>query len=322
MKIAILGQIHKDGLNFLNSENLEIINVDNFEENDLISKISKVEGIIIRTASLTSNVLCHCKNLKIVARHGVGFDNVDIDYLNKNNIALAITGKSNAVSVAEHVMTMMLSLSKNIFASDKLTRNNGFHKKAELPDFSELYQKKIVILGFGRIGRALAQRCLGFEMEVYVHDPYIKPEVIRQKNCIVTSLEDGFRLADYISIHLPLNDNTKNLISHNEFKLFKKNLILINTARGGIINEEALYESLINKNIHSAGLDVYEKEPPEVDNKLFNLDNILLTPHNSALTIECRKRMSVESCENVAYYLKNKNILNKNNIINLSKIKS
>ena len=321
MKIAILGKIHEDGLNFLNSENLEIIHIENFKEDNLISTISDVTGIVIRTASLSANVLSNCKKLQIVSRHGVGYDNVDVNYLNQNNIALAITGKSNAVSVAEHVMTMMLTLSKNIFASDSLTRKNGFNRKAELPDFSELYQKKILILGFGRIGQALAQRCLGFEMKVHVYDPFINPKIITSKGCKIIGIKEGFKISDYISIHLPLSEKTKNLISFDEFKLFKKNLILINTARGGIVNEEALFNALNKKSIHAAGLDVFEKEPPKKDNKLFGLNNILLTPHNSALTIECRKRMSVESCENVAYYLKDKKILNKKNIININKIK-
>ena len=118
MKIAILGKIHQDGLEFLRSKNLEVLEINTFEENELISLISDVEGIIIRTANLKENLLSKCNNLKIVARHGVGYDNIDLDYLNKKNIALAITGQSNAVSVAEHVMTMMLTLSKNIFASD------------------------------------------------------------------------------------------------------------------------------------------------------------------------------------------------------------
>ena len=169
MKIAILGEIHSDGIDLLNSEEFKVMTVDRFDESSLISKISEVEGIVIRTADLNNNVLSHCKNLKIVARHGVGYDNVDLTYLNNHKIALAITGQSNAVSVAEHVMTMMLTLSKNIFASDALTRANEFENKANLPDFYELYQKNILILGFGRIGQALAKRCLGFDMEVYVY---------------------------------------------------------------------------------------------------------------------------------------------------------
>ena len=135
MKIAILGKIHPDGLEFLSSKNLEVLEINTFLENKLVHLISDVEGIIIRTARLNENILSQCNNLKIVARHGVGYDNIDLNYLNKKSIALAITGQSNAVSVAEHVMTMMLTLSKNIFASDSLTRSNGFESKAELPDF-------------------------------------------------------------------------------------------------------------------------------------------------------------------------------------------
>tara|TARA_Y100001970_G_scaffold109323_1_gene136581 strand:+ start:400 stop:1368 length:969 start_codon:yes stop_codon:yes gene_type:complete len=322
MKIAILGEIHKDGLNFLSSEKFEIVYVQNFEEDNMIAQLSEVEGIVIRTAKLSSNVLSNCKKLRIVSRHGVGYDNVDLNYLNKNNIALTITGQSNAISVAEHVMTMILTLSKNIFASDKLTRANGFDLKSELPDFYELYQKKILILGFGRIGQALAKRCLGFDMQVSVYDPFVDNKFIESKKCKSIDLQYGFSIADYISIHLPLNDKTKDLISKNEFKIFKKNLILINTARGGIINEKALYDALIKKKIYAAGLDVFEKEPPEENNKLFTLDNIIVTPHNSALTIECRKRMSLESCENVTYYLKDKDNINKANIINFNQLKN
>ena len=318
MKIAILGNIHIDGLEFLKSKNIEIIEINNFEENNLIPLISEADGIVVRTANLKENILSKCNNLKIISRHGVGYDNIDLEYINKKGIALAITGQSNAVSVSEHVMTMMLTLSKNIFASDNLTRSNGFESKTNLPDFFELYQKKILILGFGRIGRALAKRCLGFEMEVMVYDPFINNEIISSNGCKIIDKIEGFKIADYISIHLPLNIETKNLISDNEFKLFKKNLILINTARGGIINEEAMYTALKSKKIHAAGIDVFEKEPPPKNHKLFSLDNILLTPHNSALTIECRKRMSVESCMNIFNYLQNKKNLNIKNIVNLS----
>ena len=320
MKVAIIGKIHQDGLDFLKSQNIEVIEINDFDENIFSQKISDVEGIIIRTAQLKEKILSRCNNLKIVARHGVGYDNIDLDFLNKKKIALAITGQSNAVSVSEHVMTMMLVLSKNIFASDKLTRSNGFGLKAELADFFELFEKKILILGFGRIGQALAKRCLGFDMEVLVHDPFVDNIKIENSFCKPIDKKDGFKIADYISIHLPLNNSTENLISNDTFNLFKKNLILINTARGGIINENALYDALKSKKILGAGIDVFTEEPPPQNHKLFTLDNIILSPHNSALTLECRKRMSLESCMNVVNYLQNKKNLNKGNIINLDKL--
>ncbi len=316
MKVGIVGDIHPSGYEFFDKNNIEYFITNNVEENNLIKELSDVDGIIIRTAELNKKILSKSQNLKIVARHGVGYDNVDTEYLNKNNIAMAITGKANAVSVAEHVMTMMLNLTKNISKSDKLIRDNKFKEKANLPNFFELYNKKILIMGFGRIGKALAKRCLAFDMEIFVHDPFISEDEIISNNCISINKEEGFKIADYISIHLPLNNKTKNLISSNEFKIFKSNLILINTARGGIINENDLFDALNNNRIFGAGIDVFEQEPPVHNHKLFSLDNIILTPHNAALTLECRKRMAIECCENVFNYLSKSKTLIKSNIIN------
>ena len=320
MKIAIMGKIHPDGLTIFEKNNIENFEIENFEEDSLIKNLSDVDGIVIRTANLTSKILSKCRKLKIVSRHGVGYDNVDSEYIFKNNIALAITGTSNAVSVAEHVMTMFLYLTKKIHLSNRLVKSGNFKNKSELPNFFELYKKKILILGFGRIGQELAKRCLGFDMEVYIHDPYVSDDIIKNKKCNPIKKKEGFELADYISIHLPLNDSTRNFINFDDFNLFKKNLILVNTARGGIVNEKALFDALKNNKINSAGLDVFETEPPIKDHPLFKQENIILTPHNAALTLECRKRMSIESCMNVFNYLKNIKELNKKNIVNLSNL--
>ncbi len=317
MKIAIMGKIHPDGLEIFNKNNIENYEIDSFDDEDLAIKLSDVDGIVIRTASLNSKILSKCKNLKIVSRHGVGYDNVDSNYLSNNHIALAITGTSNSVSVAEHVMTMFLYLTKKINLSNNLVKSGNFKKKSELPDFFELYQKNILIVGFGRIGQELAKRCLGFDMIVYVHDPFVSEKLIVSKGCININKEEGLKIADYISIHVPLNDKTKNFISFKEFDFTKNNLILVNTARGGIINEEALLDALKKNKINSAGLDVFENEPPIENHPFFKEDNILLSPHNAALTLECRKRMSVEACENVLNFLTNDSNLNKDNIINL-----
>ncbi len=317
MKVAVVGEIHGSGYEIFEKNNIEYFVTNSKDEHDLQEELCEVDGIVIRTIKLGKNVLSKAKNLKVVARHGVGYDNVDSNFLNENKIALAITGNANSVSVSEHVMTMLLCLTKNIYESDKLVKLNKFKEKANLPNFFELYQKKILILGFGRIGKALAKRCIAFDMAVYVHDPFVSDDEIRSMNYIPTDKESGFKIADYISVHLPLNSDTKNLISFDQFNMFKSNLILINTARGGIINEDALFEALKNKKIFAAGIDVFETEPPINDHKLFSLENILLTPHNSALTLECRKRMAIECCENVFNFLsKSKNLI-KSNIINL-----
>ena len=318
MKVGVVGEIHKSGFEIFEKNNIENFVTENKEEKQLKEELKDVDGIVVRTVKLNKNILSNAKNLKIVARHGVGYDNVDTNFLNENKIALAITGTANSVSVSEHVMTMMLCLTKNIFESDKLVKNNKFKEKAKLPNFFELYQKKIFILGFGRIGKALAKRCLAFDMQVYIHDPFVSSDEILKLNYIPIEKEKGFKIADYISIHLPLNDNTKDLISYESFNICKSNLILINSARGGIVNEEALYDALKNKKIFAAGLDVFEIEPPINNHKLFSLQNTLLTPHNSALTLECRKRMAIESCENVYNFLTKSKKLNESNIINFN----
>ena len=320
MKIAVLGEIHQDGWRVFENNKLESFELINFEESNLKSELREVDAILLRTAKLSNDVISYCKKLKIVSRHGVGYDNVNIDYLSDNNIALGITSTSNAVSVAEHVLTSFLYLSKNIHLSDKLTREGRFNDKSSLPNFFELYQKNIVIFGFGRIGRAVAKRCLGFEANVYVYDPFVSKNVVEENNCKVIDKTSGLKIADYISIHLPLNNNTKNFINEQELSIMKETAIVVNTARGGIINEASLVNSLKSKKILGAGLDVFEKEPPDENHPLFNLDNVILSPHNAALTIECRKRMAIESAENIAFFLLNNKKLNLNNIVNREKL--
>ena len=319
-KIAIIGEIHSDGIKFLQSKNCDILDLTNSSIKELQTKLVDIDGIALRTAQLKKDILQYCSSLKIVARHGVGYDNVDLNYLNKNKLALAITGTSNAVSVAEHVMTMFLYLSKQINISDQLVKEGKFKEKKLLPNFFELYKKNILILGFGRIGQAVAKRCLGFDSNVYVYDPFINQKFIEEKNCKFINFDEGIQKADFITVHMPINKKTKNLITKDQFKKMKTNCIIVNTARGGIINEKDLFTALSDKKIYGAGLDVYEYEPPSTNNPLFKLDNILLTPHNAALTLECRKRMALEVCENIIYYLQDQTKLNINNIINRDKI--
>ena len=321
MRIAIIGEIHEEGWETLKKSKFNTVKIVNIEKNNLKKEIKEVDGIIIRAApNLTSDILENCKKLKIVVRHGVGYDNIDIGYLNQNNIALAVTGTSNAVSVAEQVLTAFLFLTKNIQKSDELTRRGDFNKKSSLPDFFELYKKNVVIFGFGRIGKAVAKRCLAFETDVYVYDPYVDKKEIEKYSCKTIEKNEGIKIADYLTIHLPLNNETKNFINTREFSIMKNKAIIVNSARGGIVNEQALFNALKNKKIRAAALDVFEKEPPEINNPLFGLPNILLSPHNAALTLECRKRMAVESAENIIYFLTKNKKLNLNNIINKDKL--
>ena len=316
MKVAVLGKVDQKGLSFLRENEFKVIEIENFEIQNLKEQLKDVDGILLRTTKLDKEILQHCDNLKIISRHGVGYDNVDLDFLNENKIALGITSTSNAVSVAEHVLSFFIYLTKNLSLSDSLVKEGNFEKRSNLPNFFELYKKKVLIIGFGRIGKEVAKRCLGFDMEVYVYDPFLDNEIIIRNQCIPIEKNQGLAIADFITIHLPLNGDTKNFISQTELNLMRKNSILVNTSRGGIVNENDLCIALESKKIQGAGMDVFVSEPPESNHPFFKLDNILLTPHNAALTLECRERMSLEASQNIVFFLKNMNELNVENLVN------
>ena len=316
MKVAVLGKVDQKGLSFLRENEFKVIEIENFEIQNLKEQLKDVDGILLRTTRLDKEILQHCDNLKIISRHGVGYDNVDLDFLNENKIALCITSTSNAVSVAEHVLSFFIYLTKNLSLSDSLVKEGNFEKRSQLPNFFELYKKKVLIIGFGRIGKEVAKRCLGFDMEVYVYDPFLDNEIIIRNQCIPIEKNQGLAIADFITIHLPLNGDTKNFISQTELNVMKKNSILVNTSRGGIVNEKDLYTALESKKIQGAGMDVFVSEPPESNHPFFKLDNILLTPHNAALTLECRERMSLEASQNIVFFLKNMSELNVENLVN------
>ena len=316
MKVAVLGKVDQKGLSFLKENEFKVIEVESFEIQNLKEQLKDVDGILLRTTKLDKEILEHCDNLKIISRHGVGYDNVDLDFLNDNKIALCITSTSNAVSVAEHVLSFFIYLTKKLSLSDSLVKEGNFEKRSQLPNFFELYKKKVLIIGFGRIGKEVAKRCLGFDMEVYVYDPFLDNEIIIRNQCIPIEKNQGLAIADFITIHLPLNGDTKNFISQTELNVMKKKSILVNTSRGGIVNENDLCIALESKKIQGAGMDVFVSEPPESNHPFFKLDNILLTPHNAALTLECRERMSLEASQNIVFFLKNMSELNVENLVN------
>ena len=316
MKVAVLGKVDPKGLSFLIENEFKVIEIESFEIQNLKEQLKDVDGILLRTTKLDKEILEHCDNLKIISRHGVGYDNVDLDFLNENKIALCITSTSNAVSVAEHVLSFFIYLTKKLSLSDSLVKEGNFEKRSQLPNFFELYKKKVLIIGFGRIGKEVAKRCLGFDMEVYVYDPFLDNEIIIRNQCIPIEKNQGLAIADFITIHLPLNRDTKNFISQTELNLMRKNSILVNTSRGGIVNEHDLCIALESKKIQGAGIDVFVSEPPESNHPFFKLDNILLTPHNAALTLECRERMSLEASQNIVFFLKNMSELNVENLVN------
>ena len=315
--ILIIQPIDKSGIEILENHpdyNFEIIDGTDLEE--IKKKIIECDGISIRTAKLPAEVIRGAKNLKIISRHGVGYDNIDLEATKKKNITISITATANAVAVAEHVMFMLLNISKRKDMYDKTVKSGRFNDRNKLPKTIELWNKNILIMGFGRIGKSLIKRCIGFEMNVYVYDPFVSKEEIESLGGKkIEDLKEGVKKMDALTLHMPLNEKTKNIINYDVLKNMKKNCIIINASRGGIINENDLNKSLNENKIFGAGLDVFDTEPPDNDNPLLKNDKTFLSPHTAAFTEECMVRMGKETIQNIIDFFDKK--LEKSKIVKL-----
>ena len=300
-KILIIQNINEAGPKLLTDHpDYEFEIVEDINDPSLKEKIVDCDGASLRTAKLSGEIINLGKKLKIISRHGVGYDNIDLNTCKKNDITVAITATANAVAVAEHVMFMLLNISKRKSMYDDCVKKGNFNNRNKLPKTIEIWGKNILIAGFGRIGQCLIKRCLGFEMNVFVYDPFVSAEKIESfGGKKVDDLKEAVKTMDAISLHIPLNDETKNMINFDLLKTMKKNCIIINAARGGIINETDLDKALNDNLIFGAGLDVFEIEPPELNNPLLKNDKVFLSPHTAAFTEECMIRMGKETIQNI-----------------------
>jgi D-3-phosphoglycerate dehydrogenase / 2-oxoglutarate reductase len=318
-KIGIIDTMNPKGIELLRSnKNFNVEVITDISKENLLKVLPKYDGVTLRRGKLDSEVLKKCKNLKVIARHGVGYDNVDINHLKKNNITLLVTHNSTSTSPAEHIMFMILNIYKGRDMFDQMVRNGNFHKAIHLQidDNFELFDKKILIIGFGRIGKKLIKKCLGFDMNVLVYDPYVDEENIKSLGGKkIIDLEKALREIDILSMSVPLTDDTRNMISYKQISLMKKNAIIINVSRGGVVNESDLNTALDKNIISFAGLDVFEKEPPDTNNPLLKNKRVLLSPHAATFTKECLENMSLETAQNVINFFNGK--IEKTKIITL-----
>ena len=319
LKIAIVDKIHSDGIKLLeDNPKFQYEIIEDLSKKNLISKLPSFDGITLRRGKIDAEILEKCKNLKVISRHGVGYDNVDIKFLKKNNITLLVTATTTATSPAEHIMFMILNISKGINLYDKAVRDGKFDSVMHMENNNnfELANKKILIIGFGRIGRKLIKRCLGFEMKVYTYDPFVDQKTIESFGGIkVNDLNDGLKEADILSLSVPLTEKTHNMINLEKMTIMKKGAVIINISRGSVVNEKDLNEALNKGIIYGAGLDVFEKEPPDNENPLLKNKRIVLSPHAATFTNECRSSMSIETVQNVIDFFEKK--LNKLMIVKL-----
>ena len=315
-KILVIQNIHQEGINLLKGNSSYEFEIFDEINEDLKQKIVDCDAISIRTAKLPNEIISSAKKLQVISRHGVGYDNIDLKSTKEIGATLTITTKANAVAVAEHVMFMLLNISKRKDMYDQSVKLGKFNNRNKLPKTIELWGKNILIAGFGRIGQALIKRCLGFEMNVFVYDPYTNNEKIKSLGGKkVNDLKEAVKEMDAISLHMPLNDETKNIVNYDLLRSMKTNCIVVNAARGGIINEIDLDKALRENLIFGAGLDVFETEPPKSDNPLLKNDKVFLSPHTAAFTEECMIRMGKETIQNIIDFFEKK--LDKSKIIKL-----
>jgi D-3-phosphoglycerate dehydrogenase len=285
----------RDDIELIEFPNL--ISANDFEA--LLKAHAPVHGVALGATRFGETELEAAKDMKVVTRIGVGYDAVDVPALSRRKVPLMVVGTANSPSVAEQALFMMMMLAKRANELHALVKDGQWSARLGKLPF-DLYGKTLLIVGFGRIGTRTAKRCQAMEMNVIVYDPYQPAEAIKAAGCEVAhDLDAALPRADFVSIHCPKTSETVGMFNAARLKRMKPSAYLVNTARGGIIDEAALYDALTSGRLAGAGLDVFAQEPPSVLNPLFELPNVIVAPHVAGVTVEAVDRMSEQTARNI-----------------------
>jgi len=273
----------------------------NDELDTLLERLDDVAAVTLRTTICDRQFIEAAPKLEAVARFGVGYDSVDVEALTERGIPLLIAGEANSRSVAEHAVFMMMALAKRSLQYHGAVQGRRFQDRFGTErDNTELFRKRLLVIGFGRIGTRTTSIGKGLGMAVDVFDPYVEDAAVERAGARrVARLAEALPTADFVTVHCPRNAETEGLIGATELGLMKPTAILVNTARGGIIDGEALVETLRGGGIRAAGLDVFDLEPPPDDHPLLDLENVLFSPHVAGVTNESMRAMAEVTCQNV-----------------------
>jgi D-3-phosphoglycerate dehydrogenase len=309
-KILVADKIANEGIKILeDGGNFEVTYKPEITQEEMEQIIGDYEALVVRSrAKAPAPVLEKGKKLKVVGRAGVGVDNVDVKVATRLGIIVMNTPDGNTISAAEHTWSLILALARNVALADKTMKEGKWEKK--ILTGVELYGKTLGVIGLGRIGKAVALRGLAFEMRVLCFDPALSPEEIQKLGMVSASLEDIIKESDFITIHTPLNEKTKGLISDQQFKYMKKGVRLVNCARGGIIDEAALLKAIDEGKVAGAALDVFPVEPLAEDSPLRKCPKLLLTPHLGASTVEAQEKVALQVAEQIVTFLKGGEVIN------------
>lgn len=313
MKVLVSDNLGDAGIKIFQDEpGIEVDVKTGLEPNALKSIIGDYDALVIRSATkVTEELLEAGKNLKVVGRAGIGLDNVDVPAATKRGVVVMNTPTGNVITTAEHTIAMMMALTRNIPWGTS-TLKSGLWEKKKLQG-REVFNKVLGLIGFGKIGSIVADRARGLKMQVIVHDPFVTPEQIEKAGFEPVSLQELYRRSDYITVHVPKLKDTVGLLNKAAFDQMKDGVMIINCARGGIVDEADLNEALRTGKVAGAALDVFEHEPPGVC-PLFEVDRVICTPHLGASTAEAQTNVAVQVAEQIIAYLKSGTIINAVNV--------
>jgi D-3-phosphoglycerate dehydrogenase len=299
-KVLIIQMIHQAGIDLLAKE-AEVFVASSTNPEQVKLELADCDGCIVRVSPLTADVINAAPKLKVIGRHGVGYDNIDIVAAAKRGIPVVYAPGSNDISVAEHAVSLMAGLSKALTQADKALKERGDYQFRMAVKTTEMFGKTVGVIGLGSIGRKVAAICKnGFNMNVIAYDKFVQSSVAEQMGIkMVDDILSLMAAADFVTVHVPYNTETFHLIGEKEFVVMKKTAFFINTSRGPVVDEAALINALQENRFRGAGLDVFEVEPTLPDNPLFSMDNVIVTPHMAAHTEEGLIRMATVAAQGV-----------------------
>jgi len=314
IKVLISDPLSEEGIKILKSNKFKVDEVFKLSENELAKKIKGYDALIIRSGTTaTKKIIEAADKLKVIGRAGVGLDNVDVEAASKKGIVVMNAPAGNTISTAEHAFSLMLSLSRNIPQANQSVKQGKWDRKKFMG--VELYGKTLGIIGMGRIGTEFTKRALSFGMKILAFDPFLSEERAKSLKIEASSLDRLLKNADFITIHTPLTKETKHLLGENAFKKMKKGVRIINAARGGIVDEEALAKNIKSGKVAGAALDVFEtKTKPPVDSPVAGLDKVVITPHLGASTEEAQVSVAKDMARAVSDALLGRGFRNAANI--------
>jgi D-3-phosphoglycerate dehydrogenase len=293
----------QNGIDILDAvDGIKVIYKTGMNPDDLKKEIQDVDALIIRSSTkVNKEVLAAAKNLKIIGRAGIGVDNIDCSAATEQGVIVVNTPSGNATTTAEHAIAMLMALSRHIPQADK-SMHQGAWEKSKFTG-TEITGKSLGVFGYGNIGKIVADRAQGLKMKVMVFDPFLNAEIAAKNRIELVTKETLFERSDYITVHVPLNDSTRNLINKKTIETMKTGVYILNCARGGIVNESDLIEGLNSGKIAGAAIDVFEEEPPPKDNPLLKHERVICTPHLGASTEEAQVNVAVQVAEQIRDYL-------------------